>query len=59
MSLCYHTGGKPPESSVIQVIQTITRVLDHLTSLGLAIPLLVEAGWSKPERLMGLLTPSY
>jgi hypothetical protein len=58
MSLCYHTGGKPPESSVIQVIQTITRVLDHLTSLGLAIPMLVEAGWTKPERLMGLLKPS-
>ncbi len=59
VSLCYHTGGKPEERAIVQVIQTITRVLDHLTSLGLAIPLLVEAGWSKPERLIGLLTPSY
>lgn len=55
MSLCYHTGGKPPETTIIQVVQTITRVLDHLTSLELALPMIQEAGWLKPERLSGLL----
>lgn len=55
MSLCYHTGGNPPEAGVIQVVQTITRVMDHLQSLDLAMPMIREAGWNRPERLGGLL----
>lgn len=48
-------GGKPQESLIIQVVQTITRVLDHVGNLELAMPMLKEIGWLEPARLAGLL----
>ena len=55
MALCSATGEAPTEDGVIHVVQTITRVLDHLNNLDLALPMYEEAGWLRTERLIGLL----
>lgn len=51
------SGGELPESLGIQVVQTIARVLDHVGSLELALPMLKEIGWLDPARLAGILAP--
>ncbi len=48
-------GGDVQEAFAVQVVQTLTRVLDHVGTLAQAWPMLVEAGWTQPERLHGLL----
>ena len=58
MALCSAQGGMPDEDGIIQVVQTITRVLDHLNNLNFALPMYEEAGWLKAERLIGLLETS-
>ena len=55
MALCSARGSMPDEGGIIQVVQTITRVLDHLNNLDFALPMYEEAGWLKTERLVGLL----
>ena len=55
MALCFARGEMPDEDGIIQVVQTITRVLDHLNNLDFALPMYDEAGWLKTERLVGLL----
>ena len=55
MSLCSVSGAVPDQDSIIQVVQTITRVLDHLNNLEFALPMYAEAGWLRTERLIGLI----
>lgn len=55
MSLCSVSGAVPDQDSIIQVVQTITRVLDHLNNLNFALPMYEEAGWLRTERLIGLI----
>lgn len=51
-----HVSGSAPEPEVsIKVIQTITRVLDHLNNLDFALPMYQEAGWLETPRLIGLI----
>lgn len=55
MAACSASGGVPAPDKVVQIIQTITRVLEHLGNLNLALPMYEEAGWLKLERVGGLL----
>lgn len=56
MALCAARGEMPDQDGIIQVVQTITRVLDHLNNLDFALPMVEEAGWLETQRLIGLLT---
>lgn len=55
MALCAATGEAPTEDGTVHVVQTITRVLDHLGTLDYALPMYHEAGWLETPRLIGLL----
>lgn len=45
----------PDKNTVIRIIQTISRFLDHLGDPTLSLAIYDEAGWSKEQRLYGLL----
>lgn len=55
MAAAHASGGTPEPDVTIKVIQTITRVLDHLNNLDFALPMYEEAGWLDTQRLIGLL----
>lgn len=58
MSLCQATNGKPQETDVVRVVQSISRFLDHLAEADFSIKIYTETGWLKPARLRGLLADS-
>lgn len=55
MVTCDAEQGMPPPDKIIQIAQTITRVLEHLGDLNFALPMYEEAGWLKLDRVVGLL----
>ena len=46
----------PDQNTVIRIIQTISRFLDHLGDPTLSLAIYDEAGWTKEQRLNGLLS---
>ena len=61
LALLCHTvrGAFPDDDTVIYVVQTLSRFLDHLADPTLSLTLCHELGWVQEANLMGLLMQPY
>jgi lysine-N-methylase len=55
MCSCAIYGTKLPEEAVVRVIQTISRILDHLGAADFSLKIYTETGWAEENRMRGLL----
>jgi len=55
MSITGAANGKPSETDVIRVVQSLSRFLDHLAGAEFSLKIYTETGWLKGSRLRGLL----
>lgn len=55
MSACQQQGGLPEAETVIRVVQSLSRFLDHLADPTLSMQIYTETGWARESRLRGLI----
>lgn len=55
MSACSLQGANLPEETVIRIIQSLSRLLDHLADPAFLLTIFNETGWNREPRLRGLL----
>lgn len=54
--MCHMQENSPPdEETMIRVIQSLARFMDHLADAKLSLDIYKEVGWTREERLRGLL----
>ncbi len=56
--MCEHAaaGDMLPQDTIIRVVQSLSRLLDHLGDPGFSMAIYKETGWVREERLRGLLS---
>lgn len=55
MSACHIKGGIIDEAQTVRVVQSLSRVLDHLADPELSLKIYDEPGWLREGRLRGLM----
>jgi len=55
MSACSIGDGALPQEVVVRVVQSLSRIMDHLGDPSFSLQIYAETGWSKEDRLRGLL----
>lgn len=55
MSAVEPSGAAPDRTSVVRIVQSLARLLDHLADPALSLSIYREAGWHHESRLRGLL----
>lgn len=55
MAEAHKQGGMPDDASIVRVVQSLSRFLDHLADPTFSLRIYQEAGWTREPRLRGLL----
>lgn len=58
MAACHHHDGIPDEATIVRVIQSLARFMDHLSDPELSLRICQETGWIREPRLLALITPT-
>lgn len=56
MSACVKHGAQLPQQEVVRIVQSLSRLLDHLADAKFSLQIYTETGWIHPSRMRGLLS---